>query len=250
MLSVADIEAAALATWPALDSVPDGTWLARFSAGFTGRLNSIWTLSPDDEDAAGRLARFSELYQIRHLPAVFRVTPLTGRGVLDALAAQGWQGYKQSLVLSCPIGATQGFDGAARLMDPTDPAFLEAQAHLNGFSGRELETFSDILGRITAPACGVVIASDDGSPGASLLCVESGGIVMIYDVVTASALRGRGFGRRMVATALSWAAENGAGHAALQVRADNAAAISLYLSLGFTYRYPYHYCRRPETETQ
>ena len=73
---------------------------------------------------------------------------------------------------------------------------------------------------------------------------------MVYDVITSAKLRGQGFGRRMMASALSWGAENGASHAALQVQGDNGPAIALYLAMGFVFRYPYHYRRQPEAQTQ
>jgi ribosomal protein S18 acetylase RimI-like enzyme len=251
LLSVAEIEAASLATWPALQTIEDGQWRARFAAGFSGRSNAIWALDPaDDDNAAQRIDALSARYAEHDLPTVFRVTPLTGDGILDTLADTKWERFKTSLVLSAPLTRTAGFDGAASLYDATDPAFLAAQTALQGFDTKQQETFAAILGALKRPACGIVLAADDGTPGASLLCVESDGIVMVYDVITSGALRGQGFGRRMMASALSWGAENGASHAALQVQGDNGPAIALYLALGFTFRYPYHYRRQPEAQAQ
>ncbi|WP_421952278.1 GNAT family N-acetyltransferase [Pelagibacterium sp.] len=251
MLTVSQIETASLATWPALETVADGHWRARFAGGFSGRSNSIWSLDPaDDGDAAGRIATLSARYARHDLPAVFRVTPLTGNGILDTLDQTGWEPFKTSLVLSAPLTQTDGFDGAASLYDATDPAFLAAQTALQGFDANQRGTFAAILAALNRPACGIVIADSQGAPGASLLCVESDGIVMIYDVITAKSLRGQGFGRRMMASALSWGAENGASHAALQVQGDNSPAIALYLSMGFVFRYPYHYRRKPEAQAQ
>ena len=247
LLSVSQIENTSLLTWPALETVADGHWRARFASGFSGRANSIWAMDPDDDaDASGRLDTLSARYAQHDLPALFRVTPLTGPGILQALDIAGWEAIKSSLVLTMPIAQTQGFDGAASLYDATDPDFLAVQAQLNGFSPPGFATFTAILNRLESPACGIVLVADDGTPAASLLCVQTDGIVMFFDVVTAKSLRGRGFGRRMIATGLSWGAENGAAHAALQVQADNSAALALYLSMGFEFRYPYHYRRKPE----
>lgn len=251
MRTVSEIEAASLATWPALETIEDGQWRARFARGFSGRSNAIWSLDPaDDTNAAQRIETLSARYAENDLPTVFRVTPLTGGGILDTLDRAGWERFKRSLVLSCPLGQTDGFDGAASLYDATDPAFLAAQTALQGFDTKKQETFAAILGALKRPACGIVVSSDDGTPGASLLCVESEGIVMVYDVITSAKLRGQGFGRRMMASALSWGAENGASHAALQVQGDNGPAIALYLAMGFVFRYPYHYRRQPEAQTQ
>lgn len=249
MLSVPRIEAATLASWPALETVADGQWRARFAAGFSGRSNSIWCLDPaDDANAKARLDALVPAYQSRGLPPIFRVTPLTGRTTFAMLEAGGWQAIKTSLVLSIGIGKTDGIDSAATLSDVTDPGFLATLTRLHGFEGKTLDTFTAIVNSIAVPACGMVIAAEDGAPAAALICAQSDGIAMLYDVITAETLRGKGFGHRLVGSALSWAAENGARHAALQVQADNSAAIKLYLSVGFTFRYPYHYRRRPETQ--
>ncbi|AEQ52907.1 GNAT family N-acetyltransferase [Pelagibacterium halotolerans] len=251
MLTVSEIETASLATWPALETIEDGQWRARLAAGFSGRSNSIWALDPsDDGNAAQRIDALSARYTEHDLPTVFRVTPLTGDSILDALDGAGWERFKTSLVLCAPLTQTDGFDGAASLYDATDPAFLAAQTALQGFDAAQQATFAAILGALKRPACGIVLADDHGAPGASLLCVESEGIVMVYDVITSKALRGQGFGRRMMASALSWGAENGASHAALQVQGDNGPAIALYLAMGFVFRYPYHYRRKPEAQAQ
>lgn len=249
MLTPHEIEAATLAAWPSIETVTDGSWQARFASGYTKRANSIHCMDPaDGADSAARLERLADLYPQRHLPAVFRVTPLTSQPLLDALDAQNWRIFESSLVLSMPMARTDGFDGAAQFYAPTDPVFIDAQDRLNGFSPTERETLTAILDRLAVPAIGIVITADDGTPGASLLCVQADGIAIFLCVITDGKLRGQGFGRRMMATGLSWAAENGARAAALQVLATNAPAISLYLGMGFAYRYPYHYRLRPEPQ--
>lgn len=251
MLSPQQIETATLLAWPALDAVGDGAWQARFAAGYTKRANSIQCMDPgDDARAQSRLDALASLYGAHKLPAVFRVTPLTGPRTLNALDAQGWTPFEPSLVLSMPMGKTVGLDGAATLHEPTATAFRDVQASLGGFDAGTCDTLAQILGKLAVPATGIVLADTTGAPAASLLCVQSDGIAIFLCVVTAPALRGKGYGRRVMETGLSWAAENGAGHAALQVLSTNAQAISLYLRMGFTFRYPYHYRRRPEIEPQ
>ena len=61
-------------------------------------------------------------------------------------------------------------------------------------------------------------------------------------------MRGRGFARRAVLSALKWAHSRGARLGWLQVEADNAAAIHLYASLGFSELYRYHY-RQPSKDS-
>ena len=56
-----------------------------------------------------------------------------------------------------------------------------------------------------------------------------------------AAERGRGLGRAVTAAMLDWARAQGSAYAYLQVNADNAPAIRLYRTLGFTDAYAYHY---------
>ncbi|HLK42575.1 MAG TPA: GNAT family N-acetyltransferase, partial [Thermoleophilia bacterium] len=60
-------------------------------------------------------------------------------------------------------------------------------------------------------------------------------------IETAPAARRRGLAKLVVDGLLEWAADEGATHAYLEVGADNAAALALYESLGFTTHHAYHY---------
>lgn len=251
MLPITDIEKAFVTAWPALETVSDGGWSARFGNGLTRRANSIQCNDPaDDSDAETRLARLTALYDAHHLPPVFRVTPLTGRATFATLKRQNWQGGEFSLVLTRPIETTTGTDGACIVTAPDDPAFLKAQRKLQGYDKAQADTFASIIANLRAPGAGLTWYADDGAPLASLLCVETGGIGVFLNVVTAQSARRQGHGRTMMNSALSWLGENGAAHAALQVYGLNQAGIALYLALGFEYRYPYHYCRKPEATAQ
>lgn len=55
----------------------------------------------------------------------------------------------------------------------------------------------------------------------------------LFRVMVHPSYRGHGLARRLVAAALGESANRGAERMLLEVRADNAAAIGLYLSLGF-----------------
>lgn len=55
----------------------------------------------------------------------------------------------------------------------------------------------------------------------------------LFRVMVHPSYRGRGLARRLVAAALGESANRGAQRMLLEVRADNTAAIGLYLSLGF-----------------
>jgi len=74
------------------------------------------------------------------------------------------------------------------------------------------------------------------------MAVNAGGIGIYHNVVNAGrSPRPMGFGRAVMAAALDWTQQVGAESAAIQVVDDNAPAISLYHSLGFSEVYRYHY---------
>lgn len=247
MVSPARIETAMRAAWPALETVADGAWEARFARGYTKRANSINCLDPeDDADAAARIGALAALYRERDLPPVFRVTPLTGKATFKALVASGWGLHEPSLVLETALGATVGFDADVTVVRANDPAFFEAQAALQGYEAGTIETLKAIVGRLEVAAAGLILKGADGAPAAALLCAQSQGVGVFLNVVTDPNHRRKGLGRRLMASGLSWAADNGATHAAIQVLAANAPALALYLDMGFTFRYPYHYRRLPQ----
>lgn len=236
------LERAFSAAWPALETLEDGNWVAGFSRGYTRRANSIQSFAPTDDVAPERrLDALVAAYDARGIEPCFRVTPLAGTATFEALCAAGWRAFGQSLVLDRPIGLTSGPDGDALIHAPDDAGFLAIQARLKGLDDAGSANLKAIVDRVQLPAAGLVLQGADGAPAASMLCIVSDGIGVLLNVVTDPAQRRQGLAGRLLATALSWFDENGASHAALQVEADNVAAIALYLRAGFAYRYPYHY---------
>jgi len=241
--TIVEIERAFASAWPALETQEDGAWQARFSRGLTRRANAIQCMDPnDDADAARRIGALSAGYGEHGLTPTFRVTPLTGRGTFAALGELGWAVCDQSLVLESPLAHTNGMGRQISVLDPLDDEFIAIQTRMQPLAGEEGTIFADILKALAVPAAGLVLYNDE-TPCASLLCAEVNGIGVFLNVITAPTQRRAGHGRKLMDAGLSWVAENGARSAALQVACANSAAVSLYLSLGFAYRYPYHYCR-------
>ena len=88
-LTAGEIERATLLAWPALETIEDGSWTARFAQGYTKRANSVHSLHlADDDRASERIAHLAERYRERGLRPVFRVTPLAGPGIVAALDAR------------------------------------------------------------------------------------------------------------------------------------------------------------------
>lgn len=242
------IEAACLLAWPSLETVVDGHWLARFANGYSKRANSIQTHDIEDgADAPARIDRLAELYRARGLRPVFRVTPLTSPLITAALDEKGWDTYEQSLVLAMDLPKRSRLVPATtRLFEPTDPQWSTIQGAMANNDAAEQAALTAIVERLAVSAKGIIVYDDAQRPAGAALAVNAEGVAIFLNVVVEASLRGQGFGRAVMHAALNWTTHAGARMAAIQVLANNAAAVPLYRALGFTDQYGYHYRRAPQ----
>lgn len=244
--TVAELEASALIAWPAHEDLRNGDWIARFAGGFSRRANSIQSMNPaDDESAESRLDDLRAHYAERGLPGYFRVTSLAGPQILAALDSQGWIEDDLNLVMAMPLRKIMRAVGATTQSFAPDDA--EWRAVHTAMAGTQVSTeaLGQILARMTAPARSFIAYDTDLKPVATSLVVNAGGTAFFLNVVVAQDMRGLGYGRAIMHAGLNWAAQHGAGFAALQVLADNENAVALYQKLGFIEQYRYQYRRYP-----
>ena len=91
----------------------------------------------------------------------------------------------------------------------------------------------------------LLVLEADERPVACGMSVLDGGLLGLFDLVTAADSRGRGFGGELLRRGLRWGRRAGAGAAYLQVLDRNAVALRLYQRAGFTTVYGYHYREPP-----
>ena len=85
------------------------------------------------------------------------------------------------------------------------------------------------------------ISDSDGGAGQRFWCLrDMQDLCEIKTLFVDGGQRGRGYGRRLLGRALSFAAQSGYRRAALDTRAQDTAAIALYKSVGFYETTPYH----------
>ena len=237
----AAIERAGLEAWPGIEVEWDGSWVRRAANGFSKRANSVQALDPDDDAGAeARIAAAQAWLRARGLDPVFRTTPLTGRRVLAALDALGWQTVDASHLFAMPLRDFEA-DPRGALYAPLDPRFLEAQESLQGYDAETRRKLAALLGALRVPARGIVLYESGDVPVASALMSIADGIVVTGNVVTDPARRRQGHASAMMRTGLAWARAEGARVAALNVAADNPAGQALYRSLGYARQYDYAY---------
>ncbi len=240
---VHQIELAGLRAWPGLEAAFDGNWIHRAANGYTKRANSVQSLDPaDDDDAAARLERAAAWFRSRNLPPVFRITPLAGPRIVAALDAAGWSSIDHSHLLAMELQPVEP-DSCAEVLPAADPGFLSAQQRLCGYDTATTRKLRAIVENLEVPAIGIVARAPDRRPVASGLMAIADGMVITGNVVTATSERRQGHAGAVMRTGLAWAIAAGARIAALNVQADNGAALALYGSLGYARRYDYSYRR-------
>lgn len=240
------IERSAVAAWPGLETVREGSWLWLFANGFTNRANSIRAMAfSDDAEAEARIVFLASRSRERGIRPVFRVGALAGPGIRHALDRLGWDQFHESLIMARALehdgpalSVPEGFGLAITAL--TDRGFVEAQGRLQGYSGAELETLRAMVSRMPAGK-GLVLRGGDDEPVASMMVVVAGGVAHINNVITALDQRRKGHARVLLNFGLREARELGADLAALAVLAKGHAARTLYARAGFCDAGSYHY---------
>ena len=246
------VEEASLNSWPAPRQVLLDGWVLRFASGYTRRANSATPLDPGQDGPAALSAKIiacETLYAAQGLPVLIRVRSFDA-ALAAALDARGYTAEGLSPVLWMPLGPGASSGHAAEGVELSEvrpgPGWLDAQARL---SRPDVAVRARILDAVAVP-CAFAGARADG-PGSPLASVGfgamHGSVACLHLVATDPACQRRGLARRVVSALLAWAHERaGARDASLQVAAENAGALALYVKLGFrTELFRYQYRRRP-----
>ncbi|MGF1594086.1 MAG: GNAT family N-acetyltransferase [Kiloniellaceae bacterium] len=234
-------EEACMNAWPASRQLLLGGWLLRASGGDVRRTNSVNPLQGGPRDPGKVLAAADSVYARLGQPTIFRA-PDIAEGMAERLVELGYLAEGETTTLHCDLrGRPAGAREAAELMPEPSSEWLRARAALSAVDTEESQRYTAMLsGILSAKAFAAV--RHEGEVAALAYAVIHDGLVVIESVVTDPRQRQRGYGRRAVGRLLDWARAAGAEGACLQVLADNAPALALYRSLGFTrelhcYRY-------------
>ena len=226
-------EVACLNAWPSPRQVLLGDHLLRASGGPTKRTNSVSPLRPSTRDPLPVIETAEALYAGIGRPALFRVSNLAP-GMADPLQRRGYTAFGASLTLWADLaGFADSTDAGVRFFDDPDTAWLTARSALNRADAETDRVYRTMADCIALPKTFAAVIVE-GAIGSMAYSAVDGGLAVIESVGTLAPMRGRGLGRRVVAALMGWGRARGATGVCLQVRADNAAAVALYRSLGFT----------------
>jgi ribosomal protein S18 acetylase RimI-like enzyme len=236
----ADVQALELNAWPDLKGFYRSGWRVRLADGFTGRANSVTALIAGADLRDADLMDIEAFYQRRGLPTTIRITKFAADGVDARLAGLGYAMHNPSEFRIATLVDTGPVDPVVSIASQPPQGWVEAFGRLNGRSDFRVETMSAMIDHIVLPA-GFAVLIEDGKVQALGMGVVDRTLMEIQSIVVDPSCRGRGLGRRIVASLMTWGRNTGARQAILSVAANNAAAIGLYQSLGFAKFDGYHY---------
>lgn len=247
-ISMGDLEELMVGGMPGLEQEWFGRWLLRAANGYTGRANSLLPLGDPGVPLSDAMAFVERWYDARGLsPLVQLFGPAGFDPAADDIGAwaveHGWTVFQKTLVMTASSAALAGAAVPDVRVDiRTEPDELWR----SGTTTREqehAETFGVILERISDQAF-LTVTDDDGAVSAIGRMAFNAGWAGVFAVHVQPALRGRGWGRAVMAAAGREAVARRARSTYLQVSADNTAAVGLYESMGFVTHHEYWYAKR------
>ena len=199
--------------------------LIRLTAGHPAkRLNSVNPLDPNDtRNLDERIARARRRFEAYGRPLMFRMSPLAGGALSAYLDEAAGTRFYESLVMRVHARPGSVKDGMHQIPLQDIGRFVTAALQVHDLDGSRRPGLSEVIGSIE-PETGLFVLEDGGRPLATAICVHDGDLAGLFEVATLGCERGKGYGRRVVQSALKWAAGRGARSAWLQVEADNEAA--------------------------
>ena len=242
---IAELDALAARSWPAIEEERRGGWTLRYADGFTFRANSVLPRALDG-DSEGAIDEVEQAYGARGLRTVFRLGPVVDPPDLDdRLVRRGYALEHPAAVLACDLS-----EALRRLGSPRHEVALDAR-----LGAPWLETFRRAERRWPAAQDAAAqhvlsagaderrfaLAAVEGVPVATGYGRIAGGWLYLSCIATLAEQRRGGLGRAVSAALLGFGHAHGARSAFLEVDARNEAAIALYAALGFRPVYAYHY---------
>jgi ribosomal protein S18 acetylase RimI-like enzyme len=230
----------------AFQSLAYDGWLVGYRRGPTKRLRCVNPFYPSSLPLEEKVDYCTRFYAAANLPAIFRLLPFSQPSRLDTyLERAGWGSFERTLVLRAALGhvlAPALPDMQVDIVPPPD--WEQTVASLLDVTGDALQQMIERAKNFPLPHAGAIIRRNGAVVACGLLKLENE-YAGLFAVHTASAVRGTGLGRAIVAALLAEAVRHGARTAYLQVTADNAAALALYRHFAFTPAYDYWYRARP-----
>jgi ribosomal protein S18 acetylase RimI-like enzyme len=222
---IRNLEYAAARAWPGIEQHWIDGWLLRYGHGSTRRANSAVPLEVHGDLSA--VPAIIDWYAVR------AVTPLLVAPDRLFMVPSGVPGDGENVVMTTELTRAPASPASVTLAPRPDERWLQLY---------ERGVPVDVL---TAVVDGEVMFGSRDDAGVARVAVTSSpdgtrwaGLAAVH---VAEAQRRKGHARALCEEMLAWAAGRGATRGYAQVLADNAAAIDLYESMGFTTQHRVRY---------
>ncbi|WP_139360610.1 GNAT family N-acetyltransferase [Mycobacterium sp. D16R24] len=219
---IRSVQRAAAFAWPGIEHDWVDGWFVRASSGHTHRGNSA---VPLEHSASPRsLVDVAAWYSEHRLPTLLclpdRLIHPPGE-----LATSG-----ETVVMVRDLGAAR-----------SEPIPSEPSSGWLALHGDNHPMTMQVLTAVVDGMLGFASVTENGPTVAIARGAVTEGWLGISAVRVAETHRRRGLARQVCDVLLGWGAAQGARRAYVQVRAENAAALALYPTLGFTEQHRYRY---------
>lgn len=239
------VEEVCLNAWPALQEVHYDGWLLRLADGKTRRTNSVNILREGVLPLSEKISFCENFYGEQHLPTHFRILSNAKHGLEQELERRNYAVEDETATLykdfqTGPIGSTP----SSIELTSTHPTreWLDARLKIANTPQGDHVKLEKILQALALPAVFAAARGPEGNIDAVAKGAIHNNIVCLNLVATRLSARRQGLSESCVLAILHWAHMRGVEGACLQVVADNAPAIDLYMKLGFSQElYRYHY---------
>ncbi|ANP45189.1 GNAT family N-acetyltransferase [Candidatus Viadribacter manganicus] len=242
--TAADIDRATIVSWPAAVTEDRNGWICLAAGGVTGRVNAAWPLDWRGGDLDAGIDDIEAWYVARNLPPRFKITEgaCEPSNLSARLAERGYECVMPTLVMTAPVCAISPQEDV-KLYTALPPAF-DAVIRETSKDDAEYDERLSIALRAPQPAVFAVI-EHEGRPVAIGMSAAAGELAGVFLMRTAPEARRRGLARRIFRALMARCSEWKVQTAFLQVEDNNANAIGLYESEGFTRLTSYSFWRKP-----
>lgn len=238
-----DLRTIAATGWGYTERAHIGGWELRAAGGHTSRANSAFPIGDSGMPLPQTLEAVRDWYSERGLPA--RVQTVDGSPLDQAIAELGHpETERPALRQAAPLPSA--LETLTRSTDAHHVAKVTTELPEDYFTayrrGYGIPEFRTILTSGDALIAFAVVRGDNGDAlSVGRVAIDTGtGYAGIAAVATAEHARRRGLARIVLRDLLAFAAEHGAENTYLEVEEDNAPALALYTSLGYTTAHRYH----------
>ncbi len=233
------IERAAARAWPAAETVGVSGWVWRCSGGGSRRANSLLPLGFAGGDVETAISDVEARYRARGLRSYVQVSSLATPAHLDQrLAARGYT-YEEPCLLLAKVLARTPLPEGVEVSDTLTADWFDIYAEPLNAVRRAAEPA--MLARVPAMRAFFLVRRGGEALASALGVVSPSGVGFVECVATRADRRRTGAARVVMDALESWAFDNGARLAALQVVEGNAAARALYERRGYSEAGRYHY---------